>query len=58
MARLQLSHLKSKRPKHRRLLLTQVSLVDPDGERYFPCVESSIVGEATVISPVHLLEDV
>ena len=38
--------------------LTQVSLVDPDGERYFPCVENSIVGEATVISPVHLVEDV
>ena len=39
-------------------ILSQVSLVDPDGERYFPCVENSIVGEATVISPVHLLEDV
>ena len=49
---------KVKETKTSAFTLTQVSLVDPDGERYSPCVENSIVGEATVISAVPLLEDV
>ncbi len=46
------------------IILSQVSLVNPDGERLFPCVENNIVGDgivedSTVIlfEPIFLVED-
>ena len=49
--------------KASRFFLSQASLVDPEGERMFPCIENSIVGdgtaeEGTVIEPVYIAEDI
>ncbi len=45
------------------LFLSQAHLVDPDGERLFPCIENGIVTDgtvedSTVIEPVYLAEDI
>ena len=45
------------------LFLSQVHLVDPDGERLFPCIENGIaedgtVEDSTVIEPVYIAEDI
>ena len=45
------------------LFLSQVHLVDPDGERLFPYIENGIaedgtVGDSTVIEPVYIAEDI
>ena len=45
------------------LFLSQGYLVDPDGERLFPCIENGIaedgtVEDSTVIEPVYIAEDI
>ncbi len=45
------------------LFLSQVHLVNPDGERLFPCIENGIaedgtVEDSTVIEPVYIAEDI
>ena len=45
------------------LFLSQAHLVDPDGERLFPCIENGIgtggtVEDSTVIEPVYTAEDI
>ena len=49
--------------KASRFFLSSAALVDPDGERMFPCIENGIVGDGTVedggvIESVYLAEDV
>ena len=49
--------------KASRLFLSQASLVNPEGERLFPCIENSIVEDDTmedseVIESVHRTEDI
>ena len=45
------------------LFLSQVHLVDPEGERLFPCIENGIgtdgtVEDSTVVEPVYIAEDI
>ena len=40
------------------LFLSQVHLVNPDGERLFPYIENVISEDGTVIEPVYLAEDI
>ena len=45
------------------LFLSQVTLVDPEGERLFPCIENGIVGDDTMkdgagVEPVYRAEDI
>ena len=45
------------------LFLSQVHLVDPDGERLFPCIENGIgtdgtVEDSTMVEPVYIAEDI
>ena len=49
--------------KASRLFLSQATLVDPEGERLFPCIENGTMGDDTmegnaVIEPIYLAEDV
>ena len=49
--------------KASRFFLSQASLVDPKGERMFPCIENGRIGDGTeeagaAIEPVYLAEDV
>ena len=49
--------------KASRLFLSQGHLVDPDGERLFPCIENGIaedgtVEDSTVIESVYIAEDI
>ena len=40
------------------VFLSQATLVDPDGERFFPCIETDTVGEGAVIEAVDRAEDI
>ena len=40
------------------LFLSQAHLVDPDGERLFPCIENGIAEDGRGIEPVYLAEDI
>ncbi len=49
--------------KASRFFLSQASLVDPKGERMFPCIENGTIGDDTmeegaVIQPVYIVEDI
>ena len=44
--------------KASRFFLSQASLVDPSGERMFPCIENGIAEDGTVVEPVYHAEDI
>ena len=40
------------------LFLSQIHLVNPDGDRLFPYIENGIAEDSTVIEPVYIAEDI